>query len=68
MKIFTEKSFENRLARERERMERDRYIMERLDKLNKDLDELGWRVNRMEANVEPSKTPVCEEVLKCEGR
>lgn len=58
MKIFTEKSFENRLAQERERMERDRYIMERLDKLNTDLNELTWRVNGMEAKGES----------KCAGR
>lgn len=70
MKIFTEKAFENRLARERERMERDRYIMERLDKLSKDLSDLKWRVNALADKVTCSKTltPVCEEVLTCDRR
>lgn len=70
MKIFTEKAFENRLARERERMERDRYIMETLNKLSSDLNDLMWRVNALEDKGRCSKTltPACEEVLKCEGR
>ena len=67
MKIFTEKAFENRLARERERLERDRYIMERLDKLTADLNELTWRVNELKGRLSP-EVPTCNEVLKCEAR
>ena len=67
MKIFTEKAFENCLAQERERMERDRYIMDRMDSLKRELNELARRVSALEDNAN-CKTPSCEEVLKCEGR
>lgn len=47
MKIFTDKAFENRLAKERERFEQYRYIMDTLNKLTTDVNDLQWRMKQL---------------------
>ena len=60
MKIFTDKAYREQIEKIKYEHERERYVVERLDRLTEELHQLEWRVQTLECNPIPVAETTCE--------